>query len=66
MTPEAVALGAQCYVTGQVRVPGARAADRAGLGYVAIGHRRSEAWGLRRLASRLSEAFPALEVEVAD
>ena len=57
-------LGVRVYLTGQLR-PSATAAARArGLGVVALGHRRSELWGLRQLARELRAAFPGLETEV--
>jgi putative NIF3 family GTP cyclohydrolase 1 type 2 len=55
---EAYERGATTYVTGQFR-PGARdRADVLGVGVVALGHRRSELWGLARLARELGGAFP--------
>ena len=54
----------QVYVTGQMR-PGALAhARELGLGVIALGHRRTELWGLRQLAYELGEAFPGLECTV--
>ncbi len=51
-------------VTGQFR-PGARTRARElGMGVVALGHRRSELWGLRRLARELRDEFPDLAPEV--
>ncbi|GGJ85136.1 Nif3-like dinuclear metal center hexameric protein [Deinococcus aquiradiocola] len=56
--------GARVYVTGQLR-PGALAAARQlGLGVIAVGHRRSEAWGLRQLAGDLRATFPGLRTEI--
>lgn len=68
LRPELVHLaageGAQVYLTGQFR-PGARAAlSQTGLGVVALGHRRSERWGLRQLERELRAAFPNLETKV--
>ena len=66
--PEAVRLaarvGAQVYLTGQMRPAGQTLALELGLGVVALGHRRSELWGLNQLARELSGAFPALELNV--
>lgn len=57
-------LGAGVYVTGQWR-PGAQSRAReAGMGIVALGHRRSEQWGLRQLAREVSVAFPSVRVSV--
>ena len=61
---QAAAQGVGVYVTGQVR-PSALAALRSnGLGLIALGHRRSEAWGLRRLAGELEAAFLGLQARV--
>lgn len=60
----ACTLGVNVYLTGQLR-PSAREHARAlGLGVVALGHRRTELWGLRQLAAELEAAFPGLETEV--
>ncbi len=64
LVESAVADGVEAYLTGQIRAPGRAAAERLGLGVVAIGHRRSEAWGLGQLARELAAAFPGLEVSV--
>lgn len=68
MNPELIGhvadLGVRVYLTGQLR-PSASAAARArGLGVVALGHRRTEVWGLRQLAHELSAAFPGLLTDV--
>lgn len=52
------ARGAGVYVTGQWRQPARAAVRETGLGVVALGHRRSELWGLSALA-RLLRARPA-------
>lgn len=54
----AAADGAQLYVTGQVRQPGLRAAAETGIGIVAVGHARSEVYGLRLLAAAVERRFP--------
>ena len=59
---EADARDAGVYITGQVRQPGLAAIRETGIGLVAVGHRRSEEWGLRALAAILRERWPALEV----
>jgi len=68
--PPAVGLaaraGAQVYLTGQMRLAGRALAQQLGLGVVALGHRRTELWGLCQLARELREAFPALEFEVME
>ena len=57
---EAHARGVGVYVTGQWRQPAARAVRETGLGVIAIGHKRSEVWGLRTLA-RLLRRTPMRE-----
>jgi len=69
MTPalvhEAARRGADAYVTGQSRVPARTAVEETGLGTVAVGHRRSELWGLRALAAALRERWPGLRLVLA-
>ncbi len=50
----AAAAGAEAYLTGQLRAPGREAAARLGVGVIAVGHRRSELWGLRQLGRELA------------
>ena len=47
------AAGAGLYVTGQWRQPARAAVQETGIGVAAVGHRRSEGWGLRTLAEWL-------------
>lgn len=56
--------GAGLYVTGQWRKPGALAVAETGLAVLAVGHARSERWGLELLARLVREALPDLRVEV--
>ena len=49
------AAGAGVYVTGQWRQPARAAVRETGIGVVAVGHHRSEVWGLRTLAGLLRE-----------
>ena len=63
---EAHRRGAQLYVTGQMRRPGLDAVARTGIGVAAVGHRRSERFGLRVLAGLLRRRFAALGVRVAE
>lgn len=68
MTPALVGhvagLGADVYLTGQLRPSAVPAARAAGIGVVALGHRRTELWGLRTLARELEAAFPGLDTRV--
>ncbi|MPY67299.1 Nif3-like dinuclear metal center hexameric protein [Deinococcus sp. SDU3-2] len=56
--------GVRLYLTGQMRPSAVGAARERGLGVIALGHRRTELWGLRRLARELEEAFLGLETRV--
>jgi len=62
---EAAGLGATAYVTGQLRVPAQRALVDTGMCAIAIGHARSERWGLGLLERLLRERWPALHILVA-
>jgi Uncharacterized conserved protein len=68
MRPEllqrAAAQGVSVYLTGQLRPSAVKAAQALGLGVVALGHRRSELWGLRQLARELEAAFPGVRTQV--
>ena len=61
---EAAERGATLYLTGQLRHPARRAVEETGMNVVALGHRRSEEWGLRTLADVLRVAFPDVEIRV--
>jgi putative NIF3 family GTP cyclohydrolase 1 type 2 len=52
---EAASRGANVYLTGQYRKPGQAAVDETGIALIALGHRRTEVWGLRALADLLGE-----------
>lgn len=57
-------LGARVYLTGQLRPSAVAAAREQGLGVVALGHRRTELWGLHQLARELRSACPGLQTQV--
>lgn len=59
---EAAEQGADLYITGQLRAHAREAVAETGLNVVAIGHARSERWGLRALAGLLRERFAGLEI----
>lgn len=61
---EAAARGADLYLTGQLRGPAADALRETGMAAVAVGHRRSEEWGLGMLASLLEASCPGVETVV--
>ncbi|OLV15801.1 Nif3-like dinuclear metal center hexameric protein [Deinococcus marmoris] len=56
--------GVRVYLTGQLRPSASAAAHARGMGVIALGHRRSEEWGLRRLADELRSAFAGLQTAV--
>ena len=62
---EAANKGAEVYITGQLRQPAEEAMQETKIAAIAIGHRRSEVWGLRVLAGILRERWASLEVLVA-
>ncbi len=62
---EAAGRGADLYVTGQLRMPAGAAVTETGLAVVAVGHGRSEVWGLRALGEALRERWPGLRVVLA-
>ena len=61
---EAHERGVGAYVTGQWRQPAHAAVRDTGLGVVALGHRRSELWGLRALAGLLQEHPAGRSLEI--
>lgn len=65
LVEDAARRGAALYVTGQVRQPALAAVGETGIGVVAVGHRRSETWGLRRLGRLIAAEYPAVRVAVA-
>ncbi len=62
---EADAHGAHLYITGQFRQPARIAVYETGMTVALIGHKTSELWGLRTLASLLRERWVGLDVVVA-
>ncbi|MBD2740738.1 Nif3-like dinuclear metal center hexameric protein [Coleofasciculus sp. FACHB-1120] len=59
---EAAMRSAGVYITGQLRQPAAAAVEETGIRVIAVGHRRSEEWGLRSLAGVLRDRYFDLEV----
>jgi len=55
---EAAERGAHLYLTGSYRKPAQQAVDETGIAVIAVGHRRTEAWGLQSLAALLHEHWP--------
>jgi putative NIF3 family GTP cyclohydrolase 1 type 2 len=63
---EAAAAGARVFITGQYRPSARLAVEANGMMVVAVGHRRAELWGLRRLAQETTAAFPDIETIVIE
>ncbi len=63
---EAAARGAGLYVTGQLRAPARAAVAETGMAVVAVGHARSEWWGVRALAHLLAERWGGLLTRVPE
>ena len=61
---EAAEQGAHLYITGQFRQPARAAVHETGMTVAVIGHKTSEQWGLRTLASLLHERWAHLDVVV--
>ncbi len=59
---EAASRGANIYITGQFRQPATQAIIDTQIGFISIGHYRSEIWGLRVLGSILRQRWSDLEV----
>ncbi|MBW4566433.1 MAG: Nif3-like dinuclear metal center hexameric protein [Mojavia pulchra JT2-VF2] len=59
---EASDRGADVYITGQFRQPAQEAMRETKIGAIAVGHRRSEVWGLRSLSGVLQERWSNLKV----
>ncbi len=66
MWRRAAAMGAELFVTGEMRHHDALAAAAAGVTVVCLGHSNSERMTLERLAGRIAEARPKLKVVISD
>ena len=64
LVQEAHERGVGLYLTGEYRKGTQAAVDETGMSVIAIGHRRTEEWGLRALGTLLSEQWNGLEVLV--
>lgn len=63
---EAASRNVGLYVTGQLRHPARDAVAETGIAVAAVGHTRSEQWGLGALARLVHARWGALDVHVAD
>ncbi len=61
---EAHGRGVSLYLTGEYRKGTQKAVDETEMAVIAIGHRRTEEWGLRALGALLREQWEELEVLV--
>lgn len=59
---EAHERGVCLYLTGEYRKSAQEAVDETGMAVIAIGHRRTEEWGLQALADLFRERWPGLTV----
>ncbi len=62
LVKDAALHGADVYITGQFRQPATQAIIDTQIGFISIGHKRSETWGLRVLASILQQRWSNLEI----
>ncbi|HPP47510.1 MAG TPA: Nif3-like dinuclear metal center hexameric protein, partial [Accumulibacter sp.] len=62
---QAIALGADLYLTGEVSEPSAHLARESGVAYLAAGHHATERYGVQALAAHLSEHF-AIDCQFLD
>lgn len=62
---QAVAVGADCFLTGEANFHTALEAEAAGIGLVLVGHYASERFALELLAVDLQQAFPRVKVWAA-
>ena len=63
---EAIALGADAYITGEIKEPTAIAVEEAGFNLLACGHHRTEIFGVRALAKKIQDELdiPAMFVDI--
>ncbi|GAB3261339.1 hypothetical protein GCM10027347_26310 [Larkinella harenae] len=52
---EAAGRGGELFITGQYREGAQKAVSETGIAVIAVGHRRSEEWGMRALATVLQD-----------
>ncbi len=62
---QAIAAGADCYVSGEISEQTVHLARESGVPYIAVGHHASERYGVQALAAHLRERF-ALECEYVE
>lgn len=57
---------AELYITGQLRRSAELAVQATGISVIAVGHERSEQWGMQTLANLLRQRWPDLDVVLPD
>lgn len=57
MIDEAIAAGAEVYLSGEISEPTAHAAREAGIAYIAAGHHATERYGIQALGDHLATRF---------
>lgn len=62
---QAIALGVDVYLSGEISEPTVHLARESGVGYLAAGHHATERYGVRALGVHLADRF-GLEVEFVD
>jgi len=62
---QAIALGADVYLSGEISEPTVHLARESGVAYIAAGHHATERYGVQALAAHLAERF-GLECEFVD
>ena len=62
---QAIALGVDLYLSGEISEPTVHLARESGVAYIAAGHHASERYGVQALAEHLAERF-ALDCEFVD
>jgi putative NIF3 family GTP cyclohydrolase 1 type 2 len=62
---QAIALGVDVYLSGEISEPTVHLARESGVAYIAAGHHATERYGVQALAAHLAERF-GLECEFVD
>ncbi len=57
MLPDAVAAGANAYISGEISEPTVHLARETGVAYLACGHHATERYGVQALGTRIAEKF---------
>ena len=63
---EAIALGVDAYITGEVSEPTVHEAREAGIHFFAAGHHATERYGVKALGEAMVQQWPSLQCEFID